>query len=925
MDPTQSPNVPALADPAILAFGPFVLLRARQQLMKGDQEVRLGSRAFTLLVDLVESAGQLRTRKQLEAKVWPRSIVEETSLRVHMSALRRALGDGRDGARYIQNVPGCGYSFVCAVTRFGGMPEAPVPVFAASESRLIGRAAELQSLPGECVRTRLLSLVGPGGIGKTSLAAAVAERAGGQFADGVLAVDLASAAAAGCVVDAVAEAAGVRLPSTGRQAALCKGFARHRLLLVLDNCDRVVEGAAGLAIALLRDTSGVHVLATTREPLDVQGERIHWLDVLRMPLDAPDDPREAMAYAAVALFVARARANDDRFVLDAANVGAVCRLCRHLDGIPLAIELAAARVEALGVAGLAESLGDLLGLLTRSRRTALPRQRTMEATLAWSYDQLDEQERAVLCRSGIFQAEFSIAAARDVCACADIGRDAVARCIESLATKSLLVRKMEGSTALYRQLLLTRTYAFGKLDDDQKAGLARRHAGHVAALLALSPAAVAARSALPWVAAHGRAFDDVRAALDWAYGERGDHALGIALVPNLIYTLRFLGLPDDFRRRLMQALDDRGAPRLAPETALSVYAALAVLGAYSHTEFDLLRAILARLQALLGRVESPALRIEALLAMGAATYGMGEPALMLDVVRAVRALAAREGNAAYALMADRLEANARHFLGEHDAAQALCHHVLQTSVPASAFSVSSPTPNPVGARWNLARIAWIRGKADLAAQLAQEALAFAEQRHGLSLCQTLVVVALPVALWRGDHALAARLAARLAGLGEASRSPYWQEWARAYAAAAALRRAGRADDAAAWPEALAPFAHDTLATLGVGMLSDATSARADAGVIGWCAAEVWRVQGERMLREGTASREAAGALFLRAHALARSQQALAWELRIACSMARCWRGTPRAPEGQCLLAEAVGRLDEGLDTADCRAALALLA
>lgn len=925
MDTVQSPTASAQDDPAILVFGPFALHRARQQLLKSGQAVRIGSRAFTLLVDLVESAGQLRTREQLEARVWPRSIVEETSLRVHMSALRRVLGDGCDGARYIENIPGCGYSFIGAVTRLGEpQPASATPAPPAAGARLVGRAADIESLQALCGRTRLLSIVGPGGIGKTALALAVAEAARGRFADGVLLADLANVTEAAGVVDAVAEAAGLALPSTERRAALCAALARRRLLLVLDNCDRAVDGAAALAILLLRQAGGVHVLATTREPLDVQGERIHWLDALHTPEHAPDDPREAMAYPAVQLFVERARANDDRFVLDRANAGDVCRLCRYLDGIPLAIELAAARVEALGAAGLAASISDLLGLLTRARRTALPRHRTMEATLAWSYELLDAEERMVLCRSAIFEAEFSIEAACAVCACAELDGDAVARCIESLAAKSLLARRLEGSTALYRQLLLTRTYGFGKLDEGARARLARRHAQHVSALLARSPGAVAAQSALPWVGAHGRAFDEVRAALDWAYGEQGDPALAIAMLPNLIHTLRFLGLPDDFRRRLTLALDERGASRLAPEAAISVYTALAVVGAYSHTDVDLLREILARLQALLPAVDSPVLRIEALLAMGAASYGTGELGMMLEVVRAARMLAGEAGNPAYALMADRLESSARHFLGEHDAAEALCHRSLASTVPSSAFSVSVPTPSPVGARWTLARIAWIRGKPELAAQLAHEALAHAEQRHPLPLCQTLVITALPVALWRGDFAHAAQLAARLQALGEACHSPYWQAWARAYGEAAALRGAGAADTAPAWPEQLAPIAQDILATLGAGMLCDATLARAEAGAIDWCAAEVWRVRGEQLLHQGGKHRDAACALFLRAFALARSQRALAWQLRIACSLVRCWRGTPRAAEGRRLLAEVLDGFGEGLATADCRAALALL-
>jgi hypothetical protein len=375
----------------------------------------------------------------------------------------------------------------------------------------------------------------------------------------------------------------------------------------------------------------------------------------------------------------------------------------------------------------------------------------------------------------------------------------------------------------------------------------------------------------------------------------------------------------------MLALDERGAPRLAPEAAMSVYTALAIVGAYSHTDFDLLREILSRLRDLLPVVDSPVLRIEALLAMGAATYCLHDTGTMLEVVQAMRMLAVQEGSPAHAQVADRLESSARHFRGEHDAADALCHRVLASAVPDSALSVSCPVPSPIGARWNLARIAWIRGKPELAARLAHEALAYAELRHPLALCQTLVVVALPVALWRGDGALAAQLAARLAALGESCRSPYWQDWARAYVAAAARLGAGAADAALTWPEALAPIAHDLLATVGAGMLSDATLARAEMGAIDWCAPEVWRVHGEQLLRGGGEARATANALFLRAFELAGSQQALAWQLRIACSLLRCRRGTPRDGEARRLLAEVLGRFDEGLDTADCRTARGLLA
>jgi len=911
MDTSPSQTASRQPEPTVLLFGPFALHRASQQLLKGGETVRIGSRAFCLLVDLVERAGELRTRAQLEARVWPRSVVEETSLRVHMSALRRALGDGRDGARYIANIPGCGYRFVGTVTqaRPANVPVSPPPQ---RQHRLIGRDAELHALCVNSMRTRLLSIVGPGGIGKTALALAGAAQLSGRFADGVLHADLAGAGDLASVVDAVAGAAAIVLHGL---PALCGYLGRRRLLLVLDNCDRAVEGVAALAIAVLQQAPGVHMLVTTREPLDVEGERLHWLDGLAMPADDVAGPA-AMRYPAVVLFVERARANDATFVLDAANAGAVCRLCRHLDGIPLAIELAAARVEGLGVAGMAAALDGLLGLLTRARRTALPRHRTMEATLAWSFDLLAADERAVLCRSAIFEAEFSIEAAGTVCSCERIDAIAVARCIESLAAKSLLVRCLAGGSALYRQLLLTRTYTLAKLDAAEKALLARRHAGHVAALLQHSVAA-AARAPLPWLAAHGRSLDDCRAALDWAFSEHGERALGVAITPALARTMRFLGLPDQVRHRLMHALDERGAPAMAQEAAIAICTALAILGAYSHNGFDLLREVLARLHGLLRTVASPALHIEALMAMATAAFAMGEPGLLLEIVRAVRALARDENMAAWALIADRLESDGTHLLGEHAQSQALCQRILQADPAAIARNLSCPTPMPVGARWNLARIAWIRGQPELAAQIAHEALLHAEQQQGQSLCQTLVVVVLPVAFWRGDHAYAAQLVARLHALADSSGSDYWRDWARAYAAVLG--------NSSACPAALAPIARDLLATLDAGLLDEATVARADAGTIPWCAPEVWRAQGEALLREDPTAGAAASALFLRALALARRQQALGWELRVARSLAHCWANDTRAAEGRDVLAQVLARFSEGFCTADYLGAAAELA
>lgn len=479
MDTTPSP-IPSESHAIILVFGPFALHRSRQLLLKDNEAVRLGSRAFTLLVELVESAGQLRTRAQLEARVWPRLVMEETSLRVHMSALRKALGDGRDGARYISNVPGCGYSFVATVTQLRAPRRAAAP--GKLPLRLVGREDSIAALRLLCGRARLLSIVGPAGIGKSSLARAVGAAVQEQYADGVLLVDLASVTNEAGVMHQVAGAAGVALPAADRLAALAAHLRDKHLLLILDNCDRAIDGAAALAIALLHSNPGLSMLASSREPLDVHGEQVHWVEALRMPAQPLDDVAQAYAYPAIQLFVQQATAHDDRFVLDRHNVADLCRLCHYLDGIPLAIELAAARVEGLGVAGLAARIGDMLDLLTRARRTAEPRHRTMAAALAWSIDLLDAQERTVLRRSAIFEGDVSLDAMHRVCACVHIDAATITRCVETLAARSLLLRRVEGNRVLYRHLQLTRSFVLAELDAAERARLASAACRAAAAL-----------------------------------------------------------------------------------------------------------------------------------------------------------------------------------------------------------------------------------------------------------------------------------------------------------------------------------------------------------------------------------------------------------------------------------------------------------
>jgi DNA-binding winged helix-turn-helix (wHTH) protein len=344
----------ALAERAI-GFGPFRLLPTQRLLLEADKPVRLGSRALDILIALVERPGELVSKAELMARLWPSAFVEEGTLKVHVAALRRALGDGHSGRRFIATSPGQGYHFVAPVTR-AEEPERTAPTAASTGhernlpvllTRLIGRSDTIARLAEQLPRQRLLTVVGPGGIGKTSVALAVADTQIAAYEHGVWLVDLAPLADPRFVPTALAAAIGFEIRSENSLPGLIAFLKDKRMLLVLDNCAHVVDAAAGLAVAILKGAAGVHILATSREPLRAQGEQVYRLPPLS---SAPASPRlsaaEALAYPAVELFVERAGSLGE-FELRDADAPIIAEICRQLDGIPLAIEFAAARVGAL--------------------------------------------------------------------------------------------------------------------------------------------------------------------------------------------------------------------------------------------------------------------------------------------------------------------------------------------------------------------------------------------------------------------------------------------------------------------------------------------------------------------------------------------------------------------------------------------------
>ena len=543
-------------DGQAVVFGPFRLLAAERLLLEGDTPVRLGSRAFDILATLLQRPGEVIGKDELISLTWPKTFVEDANLKIQISALRRALGDGQGGRRYIATIPGRGYNFVAPV-RFEKPAEASLAATIASATahnlplaatRMIGREEVVATLVSRLSRERLLTIVGAGGIGKTTVALAVAERMIADYEHGVWLVDLAPLGDPRLVPSTVATVLGLEVHTENPLPGLIATLRDRQMLLLLDNCEHVIDAAASLAAAVLTGLPRVNILATGREPLGAAGERVHRLGPLSSPPTSSGlTAAEAAAFPAVQLFVERATAIVEDFALTDANAQPVVEICRRLDGLPLAIEFAAPRVEVLGVAALAASL-DSLPLLGAQRRTAMLRHRTMRSVVDWSYGLLSEDEQRFFRALGIFAGAFTVNDAAVVLDAVKTRIDAI-NSLADLVAKSLVVADVSGAQPRFRLLDTIRAYALEKVDESrERPTLASRHAGYYRDLLQRSGTSGEGR------AADRPLIDDLRAALRWATSSAGDLRMSIELTTTAIPLWVDLSLMAECRRHVEEAI-----------------------------------------------------------------------------------------------------------------------------------------------------------------------------------------------------------------------------------------------------------------------------------------------------------------------------------------------------------------------------------
>lgn len=532
-----------MASPATYRFDRYTLDPARRRLSMDDGSVALTGRAFDLLVALVERRGEVVSRHALMELVWPDVVVEESNLHVQIGAVRRAIGRAA-----IATVPGRGYAFALDVAIDGGVvradgapARAPADPLAgnlpSAPSRLFGRDADLVALDAALGESGVVTVTGPGGIGKTRVAAAAAWQVRSRYADGAWWVELAGVGDRRDVAPAVGRALGIARADARLEADdVARGLRGRTLLLVLDNGEHVLDAVEALLAALRRDAPGVAVLVTSQEPVGLADEVVHRLGGLDVP--ASTAPGDVAAAGASALFVARARAVDRRFVLTDDNAAAVREVVARLDGIPLAIELAAARLPLLGLEGVRSRLQARFDVLAGGPRGRPRRQQTLRAALDWSHALLTADEQALFRRLSVFVGGFTLEAAQAVGAVDGCDALDVLEHLGGLVEKSLVIAEGEG-TPRYRYLETARLFGLEALERaGETAACRRRHAERLRDHLRTAFEAVwASRQDLTIIPE----LDNARAALDWSVREGRDrhfalelHGYSFALWPRVV-------------------------------------------------------------------------------------------------------------------------------------------------------------------------------------------------------------------------------------------------------------------------------------------------------------------------------------------------------------------------------------------------------
>jgi predicted ATPase/DNA-binding winged helix-turn-helix (wHTH) protein len=731
-----------------IVFGPFEVNVTERTLKKADEAITLGARAFDILIALIDRAGEVVTKNELMAKAWPDVTVEEGSLRVHLSALRKALGDGQFSNRYISNVPGRGYCFVAPVIRrvgkqdkesgFAGLSSLPPAL-----GRMVGRDNEVREIRMRLRAERLITLLGAGGIGKTTVAVAVGHAASTDFSDGVFFIDLSTLRHQEQVVGAVASAIGLDHQFADPEDSLLKFLRTRKALVIFDSCEHLIEKTAELANGIFRHAPDVCIVATSREALRTVGESAFHLHALDCPPEqAGLTAIEALSYPAARLFVERVSARGNNFSLGDDEAPVVAEICRRLDGVALAIELAAGRAAIFGIKDTLGRLGSRLDLLKFGRRTANPRHRTLRATLDWSHDHLSEVERIVLRRVAILVGWFTLEAALAVAEEQGIGQSDIANAVGGLVDKSLIGSTTDHRGIAYRLLDTTRTYASEKLDASGEIDcIAARHADFLTRVLeSRSVDLFELRGYL----------GNVRAALEWSFGPGGNDSAATGLAAAAAQLFLAMSLLSECRTWMERAID-RITTDCDLRHQMEIYASLALSLMFTEGNSERVRSAFETALVFAERRDDSYQKLRLLSGLSMYFHRTFDAAGSMKLALRGEVVARKTGTPEDAILAASMLGAAHYMLGDQLQAQ---QHLERALHGAPRFRRFNATQYLFDSRttslFNLTRSHWLTGNLDKAGLYAERTIDEAERSdHPIALCRALILT-MSVYFWVDD-------------------------------------------------------------------------------------------------------------------------------------------------------------------------------